>query len=272
MVASKETLDALEDIGLNMYERKIYAALISRGVSTAGELSEMTNVPRSRAYDVLESLAEKGFAILKPSKPMQYVAVPPEEALENTKELHREELQDKIERIERFKDSTAVNELQNLYSEGVTRVEPSEMSGALKGRYNVFKHLGNMFSSAENEIKVMTTEKGLQDLYENHLDELQEAKDKGVQVRILAPLSEDNQEAQEQLGTVADVRHLDDNPEERPEGRIHLIDDDEMAFALTDDDIHPTQDSAFWSKSEHAASEALGPLFEMAWNKSQQRD
>lgn len=270
MVASKETLDALEDIGLNMYERKIYAALISRGVSTAGELSEMTNVPRSRAYDVLESLAEKGFAILKPSKPMQYVAVPPEEALENTKSLHREELQDEIDRIERFKDSEAVGELQNLYSEGVTRVEPSEMSGALKGRYNVFKHLGNMFSGAQRDIRIMTTENGLNDIHENHRDELQEARENGVNIRILAPLSDGNREAYDGLSEFAEVRHLDDNPEKRPEGRIHIIDDEQVAMSLTHDEVHPTQDSAFWSKSEHAASQALGPLFEMAWNSSQE--
>ncbi len=269
MVASKETLDALEDIGLNMYERKIYAALISRGVSTAGELSEMTNVPRSRAYDVLESLAEKGFAILKPSKPMQYVAVPPEEALENTKDLHREEMEEKVNQVERFKDSEAVNELQNLYSEGVTRVEPSEMSGALKGRYNVFKHLGNMFSGAERDIRIMTTETGLQHIHENHLDELEAAKNNGVSIRILAPITDENRDASDQLQGVAEVRHLNDDIDGRPEGRIHIIDDEQVAFSLTHDEIHPTQDSAFWSKSEHAASEALGPLFEMAWEQGQ---
>ncbi len=268
MVASKETLDALEDIGLNMYERKIYAALISRGVSTAGELSEMTNVPRSRAYDVLESLAEKGFAILKPSKPMQYVAVPPEEALENTKDMHREQLQEKIDRINRFKDSDAINELQTLYSEGVNRVEPSEMSGALKGRYNVYKHLGNMFNDAEREIRIMTTEDGLADIHENHLEELEAARENGVQVRILAPLTDDNQDAFEDLSEHAEIRNLDDDPERRPEGRIHIVDDEQVAFALTHDSIHPTQDSAFWSKSEHAASQSLGPLFEMAWERS----
>lgn len=270
MVASKETLDALEDIGLNMYERKIYAALISRGVSTAGELSEMTNVPRSRAYDVLESLAEKGFAILKPSKPMQYVAVPPEEALENTKALHRDQLQEKLDRVERFKDGDAITELQTLYSEGVTRVEPSEMSGALKGRYNVYKHLGNMFNGAENEIKILTTENGLNDIYDNHAEDLQAAKDNGVKIRILAPVTDDNRESYNRLSEHAEIRHLDDNPQSRPQGRIHIVDNEQVAFSLTHDTIHPTQDSAFWSRSEHAASQSLGPLFEMAWEGSQQ--
>lgn len=269
MVASQETLDALEDLGLNMYERKIYSALISRGVSTAGELSEMTNVPRSRAYDVLESLAEKGFAILKPSKPMQYVAVPPEEALENTKENHREELQEKIDKIDRFKESEAVQELQGLYNEGVQRVDPGEMAGTLKGRYNVYKHLGNMFSDAESEIKIMTTEDGLTDLQENHMEELEAAREAGVNVRVLAPVTDGNREAFEAVADVADVRHLHDDLDAKPESRVHIVDDEGVVFSLTGDDIHQTQDTAFWSKSEHAASEALGPMFDMAWEQSQ---
>ena len=43
----------LKKLGLNNYEVKIWTALLRRGVSTAGELSDITNAPRSRSYDVL---------------------------------------------------------------------------------------------------------------------------------------------------------------------------------------------------------------------------
>ena len=56
---------------LNLYEVKIWTALLSRGVSTAGELSDIANVPRSRTYDVLESLEKKGFIIMKLGKPIK---------------------------------------------------------------------------------------------------------------------------------------------------------------------------------------------------------
>ncbi len=264
MVASQETLDALEDVGLNMYERKVYAALISRGVSTAGELSEMTGVPRSRSYDVLESLAEKGFAILKPSKPMQYVAVPPEEALENTKELHKKELKEKMDRIDRFKESSAVNELQNLYDEGVSLVDPAEMSGAIKGKYNVHKRMGNMINNAEKDIRIMTTASGLQDIKENHMDTLKKAKELGVNIRIVAPKTEENQQIFNEVSEYADIRSHSD-AEHTPEGRFVIVDESHVSFSLTHDDIHPTQETMFWSNSGHAASDALGPLFEMVW-------
>jgi sugar-specific transcriptional regulator TrmB len=59
MVASIQVLDALKSIGLNLYERKIFVALLARGVATAAEVSEIAKVPRSRSYDILESLGDK---------------------------------------------------------------------------------------------------------------------------------------------------------------------------------------------------------------------
>ena len=60
----KELISKLKDFNLNTYESKIWVALLMRGSATAGKLSELTDVPRSRCYDVLESLEKKGFIIL----------------------------------------------------------------------------------------------------------------------------------------------------------------------------------------------------------------
>lgn len=85
MLASQKVFDSLKGIGLNLYERKLWVALLARGTSTAGELSSMATVPRSRSYDILQSLAEKGFVVVQTAKPLKYVATSPEEALERAK-------------------------------------------------------------------------------------------------------------------------------------------------------------------------------------------
>ncbi|MFB6292366.1 MAG: TrmB family transcriptional regulator [Candidatus Nanohaloarchaea archaeon] len=269
MVASQETLDKLEDIGLNMYERKIYSALLGRGVSTAGELSEMTNVPRSRAYDVLESLAEKGFSVIKSSQPMEYVAIPPQQAIENIKKQHEREFQEKLRRLDSFKDSEAVEELEDLYDQGVELVDPAEMSGSLKGRHQIHQHMGTMFQDAEENIKIVTSEQGLKDIEENHSDLLREAREEGVNVRILAPVTDENLEAYENVSQVAEVRHLDTegNDFELPKGRFAIVDDD-MTMSMTHDEVHSTQDTAFWTKSDHASKETMEPIFDMLWHHS----
>ena len=270
MVASQETLDKLEDIGLNMYERKIYSALLGRGVSTAGELSEMTNVPRSRAYDVLESLAEKGFAVIKSSQPMEYVSIPPQQAIENIKKQHRQELQEKMERLDSFKDSEAVDELESLYDQGLELVDPADMSGSLKGSRQIQQHQGTMFQEAENNIRILTSEEGLKDLRENHYSILQEAKEQGVNVQILAPVTSDNYDQFEGLKDVAEVRHLSEDEEiEAPEGRFSIVDDDAVTMSMTHEEVHSTQDSAFWTESDHLAENTMAPVFKTLWNKSE---
>ncbi len=270
MVASQETLDKLEDIGLNMYERKIYSALLGRGVSTAGELSEMTNVPRSRAYDVLESLAEKGFSVIKSSQPMEYVAIPPQQAIENIKKQHQKELEEKLNRLDNFKGSEAVDELENLYDQGLELVEPEEMSGSLKGRHQIQQHMGTMFQEADESIKMVTSEKGLKDLHDNHADFLAEAKDKGVNVRILAPVTDNNKAEFEELSQVAEVRHMEHKEEFNvPEGSFAVIDNDALTMSMTHEDVHQTQDTAFWTKSGHMADNMMEPVFDMLWHHSQ---
>ncbi len=272
MVASQETLDKLEDIGLNMYERKIYSALLGRGISTAGELSEMTNVPRSRAYDVLESLAEKGFVVIKSSQPMEYVSIPPQQAIENMKSRHEDELDEKLNKLDSMKRSEAVTELENLYDQGVELVDPAEMSGSLKGSRQVHQHMGTMFKDAESSIKILTSEKGLNDLNNKHSDLLKDAKENGINVQVLSPVTDSNREAYENIASFAEVKHLDENEMPAvPEGRFTIVDNDAATVSLTHDDVHSTQDTHLWSKSDHMAEAMLEPMFDNLWEQAPEK-
>ncbi len=110
MIVKKDFLMKLKDFGLNSYESKLWTALLSRGVSTAGELSDIANVPRSRSYDVLESLEKKGFIIMKVGKPIKYIAVQPEEVLERIKKKIEEDTIFKRELLDSIKSAGVLNE------------------------------------------------------------------------------------------------------------------------------------------------------------------
>ncbi len=91
-MANEELIKKLRSaFNLNIYEVKVWLSLLSRGVATAGELSDMSNVPRSRSYDVLESLEKKGFIILKLGRPIKYLAVQPEEVMRRVKKNIQEQ-------------------------------------------------------------------------------------------------------------------------------------------------------------------------------------
>jgi sugar-specific transcriptional regulator TrmB len=259
MVATTKTLDALRSIGLNLYERKIFVALLARGVATAGELSQIANVPRSRSYDILESLAEKGFVVVQPSKPIRYVALAPKDALERTMGNLKIRHEEMMERIDAMKNSPVINELETIYKDGLNLVQPFEMTGTLKGKHSINQHLNSLFKKASKEIRIITTENGLNELYSNHFNSLKRISKKGVRLRILAPLGETVPvKAFSQIAEMRDVK--------KPLNRVYTIDDKHVIFALTDDrKVHHTQDVAFWAQSQHAIKSFVEPFFNNAW-------
>ena len=260
MGASIQVLDALKSIGLNLYERKIFVALLAKGIATAGEVSEIAKVPRSRSYDVLESLADKGFIILQPSKPIRYVALAPKDALERSKENMKKKHEEIIERIDRLKSSEIMKELESVYKQGFNLVQPFEMTGTLKGRHAINQQLNALLKNAKKSVSIMTTEEGLNDLYSRHFKTLKRASKKGIKIRILAPVTEGKLASD--FSDVADIRSI-----EGPAGRVAIIDDDHLVLALTDDKkVHQTQDTAFWANSNHATSGVLSNFFEQVWN------
>ncbi len=267
-LASNKTMDALKGIGLNLYERRLWVALLARGTSTAGELSEIANVPRSRTYDILQSLADKGFVTAQPSKPLKYVAIAPEQALERAKKRMEEDFEIAQERMDDLKSSPILKELNEIFTKGLKVVAPEEFTGTLKGRYSVHQQMTSMFKEADKKINILTTPEGLNELVEHHYDILKKANDKGVDIKVLATNTEKCVDAVKTLSGVAEVRNVNDK--ELPvSGRFVVVDGRELVFALTDyKTVHATQDLAIWSKSEHAAKEVLEPLFKLAWNNS----
>lgn len=268
MIVSNKVMDALKGIKLNLYERKLWVALLARGTATAGELAEIANVPRSRAYDVLQTLANKGFVVLQSGKPIKYVAVSPEEALERHKQKLKEEYKALEESIEELKKSSAVKELNEIYKKGVKVLTPEDMTGALKGKVSLLQKMDSMFRSASQKINILTTPEGLNDLTKHHLDVLKKAKEKGADIKVLVPQSGDISESIKLLSPIAEIRHLDEK-EVPIYGRFAIIDGKELILSLTDHkEVHDSQDMAVWTKSEHAAGKMLEPVFKLMWSKS----
>src|SRR3989338_1404061 len=161
MIVKEEFLSRLRKIfDLNLYEVKVWTALLSRGTSTAGELSNISDVPRSRTYDILESLEKKGFIIMKLGKPIKFVALKPGEVVERVKKNLMVDAKEKTRRLETLHGDDVLDELNSLFTKGVKFVEPSDLSGSIKGRQNLYNHLDMMVRDAEKTITMATTEEG----------------------------------------------------------------------------------------------------------------
>ncbi len=270
MVASQKVLDSLKTIGLNKYERNLWVSLLSKGSSTAGELSDMSNVPRSRCYDVLESLANRGFVVLQPGKPMKYAAINPKEALERAKKKIHEHAIELGEKIERLSKSEHIKELEKIFKDNIKTMQPEDMAGALKGRYAMLQQMETMFKKAKKTVKMITTEQGLMELSENHGNVLKKSAESGVKIHIAAPITKQTSEIAKELSKYAQIKNIEGIENvEKFLGRLCIVDGEEFVLGLTDDaKIHPTQDVSFWTQSNHATANIFEPMFNVVWNNA----
>ncbi len=265
MIIKDEFLSRLRKIfDLNLYEAKVWTALLSRGVSTAGELSNISDVPRSRTYDILESLEKKGFIVMKLGKPIKFVALKPEEVVERVKRNLVVNAQEKSKRLDQLKGDDVLDELSSLFSNGVKFVEPSDLSGSLRGRANMYNHLDMMIRGAEKDVTIVTTADGLNRKFETLLPAFEKAKKRGINVKIAAPIGKDNYKIAKDLSKFADVR---DTSGTKLNGRFAIVDSHQLMFMLLDDKtVHPNYDVAVWLSTQYLA-EALKGMFEQTWGE-----
>ena len=261
MIVKDEFLSRLRKIfDLNLYEVKVWAALLSRGTSTAGELSSISDVPRSRTYDILESLEKKGFIIMKLGKPIKFIALKPTEVVERVKKNLMVDAKEKSKRLESLRGDEVLDELSDLFTKGIKFVEPSDLSGSIKGRQNIYNHLDMMIRDAEKTVTIATTEEGLNRKFEALMPSFEKCRKRGVKVRIAAPITKNNIKVAKEIRKVAEVRNL-----EKFKARMTIVDGNQLMFMLLDDEkFHPNYDVGVWINTDFFAH-ALEQFFDLAW-------
>ena len=96
---------------------------------------------------------------------------------------------------------------------------------------------------------------------QHRLYELKKAKQKGVKIRVVAPITKDNKDKIKNLKKFAEIRNSNYN------GRFVLIDNKEILFMLMGDkEAHPSYDVGVWVKTKIFAS-LFNELFEEQYLK-----
>ena len=262
MIVQQDLLKKIKDFGLNSYEAKIWTALLSRGISSAGELSDISNVPRSRTYDVLESLEKKGFVMMKLGKPIKYMAISPTEVIDLIKKKIRQESIRQEASMEDLRKSDVLEELTQLHNTGIDTVEPTDLVGMIKDRDNIYDYLENMIKKAEKSIYIMTSAEGMIRKMQHIEKTIRKVAEKGVAVKILVSHNKDTEKLERELKGIVEVKNFTE-----VKARFVLIDDTRLLFFITDDkNVHPNYDVAVWIETSFFA-ESIKGFFEAAWKR-----
>jgi len=157
MLVKQDIINKIKDyFDLNVYETKVWLALLGKGIASAGQIAEISRVPRSRTYDVLESLEKKGFAIVKLGKPVKYLGVKPKMMLEKLKNNIRKNAEDSIVTLSNIKETDEFIQLENLYKKGMNPIKRQNLSIGLNGKSNISSHLKEILRNAKREVIICT--------------------------------------------------------------------------------------------------------------------
>ncbi len=262
MIVKEDFLKKLRSaFDLNIYEVKVWTALLSKGVASAGEISEISDVPRSRSYDVLETLEKKGFVVMKLGKPIKYLAVNPDEVLRRVKSNVQKDADEHVKMLDSIKDTQLLNELNLLYKNGIVNVDLTDVSGSIKGRKNLYDHLESILRSAKNSVIIATSDKGIVRKSDAFFNVFKKLSSNNIKIKIATKITDNSRKTISELSKIAEVRDINMN------GRFVVVDNKEVVFMVSDDsEIHENYDNAIWTSSNYFAS-ALTNLFNNAWEK-----
>jgi sugar-specific transcriptional regulator TrmB len=158
----RKAAEVLGKVGLTQYEARAYIALVARGLGDAATLATAAGIPRTSAYKVLESLAEKPTG----GKPILFRPTPPLDVAETLKGA----IQDVFEK------------LALLHRVVAEHGEP-QLVYLLSGREKVLLKIGELLDQS-TEAFILTTPQ-LADLRDELGKKIQHAVKRGVHVTFI---------------------------------------------------------------------------------------
>ncbi|MFC6940732.1 TrmB family transcriptional regulator [Salinirubellus sp. GCM10025818] len=145
----EEAIEVLQQLGLKAYEARCFVGLSRLHTGTAKQLSEMTEVPRTRVYDAIRVLEAQGLVEIQHSSPQQFRAVPLDEATATL----RDQYEDRVERLHDALDTVEIVE----EDDGT----PVQEIWAMSGRDAIENRTDQLIEDASEEIVLVVGDESL---------------------------------------------------------------------------------------------------------------
>ncbi len=113
--SERTIIESLMFLGLTSYEARTYTSLVQMGQATASEISRHSRVPKSKIYDVLESLREKGFVYeLVTGDTKEYRPFSPNDTVRAKKNEFENVITHTLDALQKIEEKTLVQTAENL--------------------------------------------------------------------------------------------------------------------------------------------------------------
>src|SRR3989338_1882483 len=242
---NEEALNLRKRVGVNQYESRLYLALLTKGATSASDSANIADIPRPRAYDVLDKLEKRGLISSQPGRPIKFAAVPIEEAFMNLKKHkvseHNQDLGDMEVIKNDFKKTMKDTDMKESPSAG-------DFVWVLKDSQNINSKIDNLLTGAQKHIYIATSEKKLKDKLDLFSTHLKTARDRGVEIKINSKSS---------TAVLKEARQIAHSVKSESFHRMMIVDNDVLLFLTPE---NSKTEVASWIRSPYF-SESMRKLF-----------
>jgi sugar-specific transcriptional regulator TrmB len=241
---NSEIASLFKELGLTQYESNALTTLLERGELKAADVGRLAEVPKTRIYDILDKLVEKGFIINVGTSPKRYKVIDVNLVFEKLLEEKRSQLQI----------------LESKISEIMSRLEITSRNDdrilKVKGRNDALEVIKEEVSKANKEIK------GFTDIAHYKLQKAfkdAKAKNPDVSIKLIGHINKD--ELQEKYGNLAEIKSY---PHEGL--NAFVIDGKKLVLTLTGKEENEQHNLAIYVK-DSAMIKNFSNYFDNVWEK-----
>jgi sugar-specific transcriptional regulator TrmB len=156
----------LSHLGFTEYEAKTYTALLKQSPLSGYGVARLSGVPRSKIYEVLGNMVERGDVLVSYGEPIQYAPKPPKELIQS----RRQNIEKQLIEVEKGLD---------VY---LNQNTPKDLIWDIRGRDEIIFRLREVIGRANQHILLQIWEEDVPDIRE----ELALAAQRNVTVTIVA--------------------------------------------------------------------------------------
>ncbi|ADB60836.1 transcriptional regulator, TrmB [Haloterrigena turkmenica DSM 5511] len=209
--AEAEALNRLQDLGLSQYEAQTLINLLRLGTGTTQDITRINGVPRTRVYEATDRLHELGFIDIQHTTPRKFTVISEETIIRMLNTQRENTITELAECLEVIGPAQPQREQFGVWT--------------VTGREAVASRVNEFIADADEQIVYMTVDELLTD---DHLDQLQAADDRGVDI-YLAGISDDVQDQIQEIIPSAELFETLWEWRDTPAGSL-LITDEKTAL------------------------------------------
>jgi len=236
-----EAIELLQGLGLKEYEAKSFVALTRLPKATAKEISDVSEVPRTRVYDAVRVLESKGLVEIQHANPQQFRAVGIDEATQTLQaeyESKTDTLRETLQGLEPASEAAEPDSTHEVW--------------ALSGRAATDSRTEQLLGEADEEVLMILGSESI--VTDSLLAALEAAADAGASLVVGTVTDSLRQEIETVLPTaevfVSGLEWLQGSlPDDDTEiTRILLVDRSTILVSTIQDDIGGTEEHAVFGR------------------------